>query len=56
MEIYILPRQGINYEKTEGAAMGSSLSAVVANLLMESFKEQAITSSVKNLGSETLHR
>ena len=34
----------------EGAAMGSPLSAVVANLYMASFEEQVVTSSpLKNL-------
>lgn len=36
----------------EEAAMGSPLSAVVANLYMESFEEQVVTSSPL----ETLHR
>ncbi|XP_078377337.1 uncharacterized protein LOC144660252 [Oculina patagonica] len=36
---------GSIYEQQEGAAMGSPVSAVVANLYMESFEEQAITSS-----------
>ncbi|XP_078357458.1 uncharacterized protein LOC144642366 [Oculina patagonica] len=36
---------GSIYEQREGAAMGSPVSAVVANLYMESFEEQAITSS-----------
>ncbi|KAL9954306.1 hypothetical protein ACROYT_G041825 [Oculina patagonica] len=36
---------GSIYEQREGAAMGSPVSAVVANLYMESFQEQAITSS-----------
>ena len=39
---------GSIYEQREGAAMGSPVSAVIANLYMESFKEQAITT---NLGS-----
>lgn len=33
----------------EGAAMESPLSAVVANLYMESFEEQVVTSSPLNL-------
>ncbi|KAL9973358.1 hypothetical protein ACROYT_G019801 [Oculina patagonica] len=36
---------GSIYEQREGAAMGSPVSAVVANLYMESFEKQAITSS-----------
>ncbi|XP_078382363.1 uncharacterized protein LOC144665059 [Oculina patagonica] len=36
---------GSIYEQREGAAMGSPVSAVIANLYMESFEEQAITSS-----------
>ena len=33
------------YEQREGAAMGSPVSAVIGNLYMESFEEQAITTS-----------
>ena len=33
------------YEQKEGTAMGSPVSAVIANLYMESFEEQAITTS-----------
>ncbi|KAL9953291.1 hypothetical protein ACROYT_G040687 [Oculina patagonica] len=36
---------GSIYEQREGAAMGSPVSAVVANLYMDCFEEQAITSS-----------
>ena len=36
---------GSIYEQREGAAMGSPVSAVIANLYMESFEEQAIASS-----------
>ncbi|KAL9965907.1 hypothetical protein ACROYT_G029766 [Oculina patagonica] len=36
---------GFIYEQQEGAAMGSPVSAVIANLYMESFEEQAIASS-----------
>ncbi|KAL9967396.1 hypothetical protein ACROYT_G025613 [Oculina patagonica] len=36
---------GSIYEQRKGAAMGSPVSAVVANLYMENFEEQAITSS-----------
>ena len=36
---------GSIYEQREGAAMGSPVSAVIANLYMESFEEQAITTS-----------
>ena len=34
------------YEQREGAAIGSRVSAVIANLYMESFEEQAIASSI----------
>ena len=33
------------YKQLEGAAMGSPVSAVIANLYMESFRQQAITTS-----------
>ncbi|CAH3133456.1 unnamed protein product [Pocillopora meandrina] len=36
---------GSIYERKDGAAMGSPVSAVIANLYMESFEEQAITTS-----------
>ena len=36
------------YEQQEGAAMGSPVSAVIANLYMESFEEQAIATSPYN--------
>ncbi|KAL9966997.1 hypothetical protein ACROYT_G025149 [Oculina patagonica] len=36
---------GSIYEQREGAVMGSPVSAVIANLYMESFEEQAISSS-----------
>ena len=36
---------GSIYEKREGAAMGSPVSAVIANLYMETFEEQAIESA-----------
>ena len=36
---------GLIYEQKDGAAMGSPVSAVIANLYMESFEEQAITTS-----------
>ena len=36
---------GSIYEQLEGAAMGSPISAVIANLYMESFEQQAITTS-----------
>ena len=36
---------GSIYEQQEGAAMGSPVSAIIANLYMESFEEQAITTS-----------
>ena len=36
---------GSIYEQKDGAAMGSPVSAVIANLYMENFEEQAITTS-----------
>ena len=36
---------GSNYEQKDSASMGSPVSAVIANLYMESFEEQAITTS-----------
>ena len=36
---------GSIYEQQDGAAMGSPVSTVIASLYMESFEEQAITSS-----------
>ena len=36
---------GSIYEQKDGAAMGCPVSAVIANLYMESFEEQAITTS-----------
>ena len=37
--------QGRLYEQTEGAAMGSPLSPIIANLYMEAFEEKAINTS-----------
>ena len=37
--------QGRYYEQTEGAAMGSLISPLVANLFMEEFEKQAISTS-----------
>jgi len=39
---------GSIYERQEGAAMGSPVSAVIANLYMKSFEEQAIATSLYN--------
>ena len=36
---------GSIYEQKDGAAMGSPVSAVIANLYTENFEEQAITTS-----------
>ena len=36
---------GSIYEQKDGTAMGSPVSAVIANLFMESFEEQVITTS-----------
>ena len=35
---------GVYYEQKDGAAMGSPVSAVIANLYMESFEEEALQS------------
>ena len=37
--------QGMFYEQTEGAAMGSPLSPIIANLYMEAFEKKAINTS-----------
>ena len=37
--------QGRYYEQTEGAAMGSPISPLVANIYMEEFEKQAISTS-----------
>ena len=42
---------GSIYEQKDGAAMGSPVSAVIANLYMENFEEQAITNHPTSLGS-----
>ena len=41
--------QGRFYEQTEGAAMGSPLSPIIANLYMEAFEEKAINTSPPSL-------
>lgn len=38
---------GSTYELTEGTTIGSSAPAVIVSLYMESFKDQAVTSSYK---------
>ena len=38
--------QGRFYEQTEGAAMGSPLSPIIANLYMETFEKKAISTSL----------
>ena len=43
--VFFLQCNGSIYEQKDGAAMGSPVSAVIANLYMESFEEQAITTS-----------
>ena len=42
--------QGQFYEQTQGAAMGSPMSPVVANLYMEFFDDRALTSAVNPPG------
>ena len=42
--------QGQFYEQTKGAAMGSPVSLVVANLFMEEFENRALTSAVNPTG------
>ena len=37
--------QGKYYEQLEGAAMGSPISPIVANLYMENFEEKAISTA-----------
>ena len=37
--------QGMFYEQTEGAAMGSPISPIIANLYMEAFEKQAISTA-----------
>ena len=37
--------QGNYYEQTEGAAMGSPLSPIIANIYMEAFEKQAISTA-----------
>ena len=37
--------QGKHYEQLEGAAMGSPISAIVANLYMENFELEAINTA-----------
>ena len=43
--VFFLQCNGSIYEQKDGAAMGSPVSAVIANLYMENFEEQAITTS-----------
>ena len=38
--------QGKHYEQTQGAAMGSPVSPVIANIYMESFEDRALSSAV----------
>ena len=40
---------GSIYEQKDGAAMGSHVSAVIANIFMEDFEERAITSAIYKL-------
>ena len=41
---YLLPFQGKYYEQVQGAAMGSPISPLIANLFMEEFEAKALTS------------
>ena len=43
--VFFFQCNGSNYEQKDGAAMGSPVSAVIAYLYIESFKEQAVTTS-----------
>ena len=43
--VFFLQCNGSIYEQKDGAAMGSPVSAGIANLYMESFEEQAVTTS-----------
>ena len=46
--------QGRYYEQQEGAAMGSTISPIVANLYMEDFEKKAINSSPYPLSLEKI--
>ena len=41
--------QGTFYEQTRGAAMGSPISPIIANIFMEAFEHRAITTSLHPL-------
>ena len=43
--VFFLQCNGSIYEQKDGAAMGSPVSAGIANLYIESFEEQAVTTS-----------
>ena len=42
LKIHVFSIQRVDYEQKDGAAMGSPVSAVIANLYMEEFEERAI--------------
>ena len=45
LQLYILSwYDGAIYEQQDGAAMGSPVSAIIANLYIEDFEEQALSS------------
>lgn len=44
---------GTVYEQKEGAAMGSLLSPVLANIFMEAFEKEAIATKYQNVGTDT---
>ena len=41
---------GTFYEQTKGAAMGSPISPIIANIFMEAFKNRAITAALHHPG------
>ena len=45
LKIHAFPIQRVDLRKKDGAAMGSPVSAVIANLYMEEFEERAIATT-----------
>jgi len=45
LKIHVFPIQQVDYEQKDGAAMGSPVSAVIANLYLEEFEERAIATA-----------
>ena len=43
--------QNTFYEQTKGAAMGSPISPIIANIFMEAFEQRAITTALHPWGS-----